>query len=197
MNPFAFYDVLFIITELSDSVEEITENDIHLFAYLSCLLSIYRKRPAAFWGYNFAFTDYGYPFSNDLQSSIVKHSSSGNTISRDQCIKVSTSGESMLNALGEMSVNSIRDDFLMAACNCSLAFPIGYIRSSILGQYDYIGSLRIGQSKLLLTSESREVIYDELSLIKDLIGINVKDLLVPSTIWLNYLFEKHLEVEGE
>jgi hypothetical protein len=65
-NAFASFDALFIARELSLKLGNAAAGEIHLFAYLGCLLSLFEGKPAAEWGYNFAGLESGSPFSPEL-----------------------------------------------------------------------------------------------------------------------------------
>ncbi len=59
MNPYAAFDALQIIASLQSIYRNVAEAEVHLFAYLSCLLSLYSGQPVGDWGYDFAGTTTG------------------------------------------------------------------------------------------------------------------------------------------
>lgn len=67
VKPEPYYDALQILNALRKSLEPISTIETHLFAYLSCILGLWRGQPLADWGYNFAVTSEGFPFSADFE----------------------------------------------------------------------------------------------------------------------------------
>src|SRR5262245_21378531 len=70
LNPEATFDCLFIIERLQANRTSLTSQEIHLFAYLGCLLWIYRKRSVEDWGDGFVGTELGAPCSQEIDWSI-------------------------------------------------------------------------------------------------------------------------------
>ena len=59
VNTDAFFDTLVLIDRISQRIGTVVGPEVHLFAYLACLLAVYRGWPSADWGYRFACTDNG------------------------------------------------------------------------------------------------------------------------------------------
>ena len=69
-SPRAYYDALHLCSQLQASLESVARAEVHLFAYLGSLLAAYRGQIPDDWGYGFAVTPDGYPFSRDLDASL-------------------------------------------------------------------------------------------------------------------------------
>src|SRR5437762_1566583 len=70
LNPVATYDTLFLADRLQKHLHSFAIAEIHLFAYLACLLSLYRETPLADWGYQFLSTEIGAPYSREIDEAM-------------------------------------------------------------------------------------------------------------------------------
>ena len=65
-NHYAIFDYLSISVKLQGVLKNFSEYEIQLFAYLSCLLSLFKKRNVSEWEYSFVATGFGAPYSSDI-----------------------------------------------------------------------------------------------------------------------------------
>ena len=72
LNPVPTYDCLFIGDALEKRFGGFAIAELHLFAYLACLLSVYSHRPAVDWGYGFVSTEIGAPFSREIELTVAE-----------------------------------------------------------------------------------------------------------------------------
>ncbi|MCP4698062.1 MAG: hypothetical protein GY862_14590 [Gammaproteobacteria bacterium] len=47
INPYAYFDCLSISARLEKTLGSVFKGEIYLFAYLACLLSLYKKHPVS------------------------------------------------------------------------------------------------------------------------------------------------------
>jgi hypothetical protein len=66
--PEDYFDCLAIAVGTPRSVAPLSVQELHLFSYLACLLALFEGRPVADWGYRFALTSKGYPFSAEFEA---------------------------------------------------------------------------------------------------------------------------------
>jgi hypothetical protein len=91
----AYYDALAVSRQLENQLGDVAVAEVHLFAYLACLLALYKGHSPSVWGYAFAVTDYGYPFSGEIQNAIDIHL-------KTRCLlRSTTSGPEYLNVSPE------------------------------------------------------------------------------------------------
>ena len=77
VNPYAAFDSLYISAALGTNIRRPVVAEIHAFAYLACLLSLYRGQPVSDWGYGFAGTRDGSPFSPEIEGAVRAMASTG------------------------------------------------------------------------------------------------------------------------
>ncbi|MBT0664121.1 hypothetical protein KI809_07380 [Geobacter pelophilus] len=187
-NPSSYFDVLSITSKLSNSMQKVSIAEIHLFSYLSCLLWLYKKQPVAFWGYPFAATPQGHPYSADLDESIKYLLRNGTVaISDDKHIIVTPSGETEFSELLKMTMFTEREPYLEGACSCVLAMPIGMIRNGIMNEPEINNSIALAQKRMLLTTDGVDMLYEQFDVLSKAIGVAVDDLMIPSVVWVTYL----------
>jgi hypothetical protein len=187
-NSYASFDFLFIAEELSVKLGSATVGEVHLFAYLGCLLSLFKGQPVSEWGYGFAGLEAGAPFSPDLQESCAELERAGfvkNTMSQ---MTVTEIGRQQIEILGDFATLGGRKPYLAAACASLLSFPVGMVRSAMSMEPGLRPVWNVGGMRPLLAITSLEQLHEHFDSLIMAVG-QTSDLLVPSTVWLTYLFE--------
>lgn len=189
LNPFAFYDSLALTDKLQGVLGSCVRSEIHLFSYLSCLLSLYEKYPAADWGYSFAGTQYSAPFSKEVEDAINISINYGLLNEDDQYIRISMRGILECKNLLRLGQNMQRERFLDGACSSVLAIPVNILRTSLLSEPGLKTSTQLSSPRLLLdeSNPSLVLLYDQFQLLSKTIGVELDDLMVPAVLWLTYL----------
>jgi hypothetical protein len=189
LNPFAFYDILALSNKLQVNLGSCVRSEIHLFSYLSCLLSLYKKCPSADWGYSFAGTEYSSPFCKDIEDAITMAINYGLLIEADQYIQISKRGIQEYQNLFRLRQNIQRETFLDGACSSVLAIPVNILRSSLLSEPGLKTSTQLVSPRLLLdeSNPSLVLLYDQFQVLSKTIGVELENLMVPAVLWLTYL----------
>lgn len=189
LNPFAFYDSLALSNKLQGVLGSCVRSEIHLFSYLSCLLSLYKKCPAADWGYSFAGTQYSAPFSKEVEDAINISINYGLLNEADQYIRISRRGVLECQNLSRLGQNIQRERFLDGACSSVLAMPVNILRDSLLSEPGLNTSTKLSSPRLLLdeSNPSLVLLYDQFQALSKTIGVELDDLMVPAVLWLTYL----------
>ena len=193
INPAAYFDSLSIVLRLQKRLGEPSTAEISLFSYLSCLLWLYKKNPVSTWGYDFALTPRTYPFSADLQNSIMTLRANGFIrLSDEFYIHITPQGEQEYQQLKEFSTMAEREPFLEGACSSLLALPYGVIRNTLQQEPDVRATMELSQSRALLTENDMDSLYEQFNALSAAIGIDMNDLMIPAVVWLKYLAKVQL-----
>lgn len=189
LNPFAFYDTLALSNSLQGILGNCVRSEIHLFSYLSCLLSLYKKNPIADWGYSFAGTYYSSPFSMEIEDAINFSISYGYITEANQYINISEHGLIEYKKLSILKQNIQRERFLSGASSSTLAIPVNALRESLGSEPGLKASSHQISPRLLLdeSNPSLVLLYDQFQALSKTIGIDLVDLMVPAVLWLTYL----------
>lgn len=195
MKPDAYYDTLAISAKLADSFESVAPSEIHLFAYLSCLLSLYSGKTASDWGYGFVATENGSPYSPEVDDALRFLVREGYLYESNGYLTIIDEGLQDYVELGELMRNQEREPFLNGSCASVLAMPIGLIRQAISSDHDMNVAPAFGDTRGLLTDSSVEDLHEAFALLSREIGVGVNDLMVPAVVWLNYLSQANEATE--
>jgi len=186
-NPQAVFDCLYIGRSLTTSLGTIAEAELHLFAYLSCLLFLYKGHPASDWGYEFTSTHTGAPYSLALQASVQGLIGASLLRASGEFLVLEPAGIEECNQLSALSLNSERIAFLEAACSSQLMLPVGIIRMAISEEPTLRPTVKYATSRRLLDGPATVRLYEQFDALNQAVGSETPDLLVPASVWLTYL----------
>lgn len=187
-SSYASYDFLFVAEELSPRVGLVAVGEIHLFAYLGCLLSLFKGQPVAEWGYSFAGLESGSPFSPELQDAYKELERAGFVSSSAGGVAVTEVGRQQIEVFNTLRTFMSRKLFLGAACASLLSFRVGMVRAAMSMEPGLRPVLSVGGMRPLLAMTSLEQLHEHFDALFRVLG-ETSDLLVPSTVWLTYLLE--------
>ena len=189
-SPRAYYDALHLCSELQVSLESVARAEVHLFAYLGSLLAAYRGQVPDDWGYGFAVTPDGYPFSRDLDASMDLLVHRGSLLAdADGYFRTSSHGSLELEALGTLSATRENRAFLVGACGAALVMPVGIIREALGREWDLQRVPDVSRAELLPTEIGRELRGEHFSALRQAFPADPGDLMIPAVVWLTYLAE--------
>jgi hypothetical protein len=191
--PEAFYDTLSLAHKLDDYLDGFRDEEIHLFAYFSLLLFLYKKNSLVDWRYKFTINREGYPFSACLNDSIQLHIRNGIFETQDDFYKISTRGVDEFNRFKNMELFKKREEFLNTACTASIAVPYSLTRKALRNEPGLIQARQMNDKRWIIDDNDQMHAYRNFAEISKKIGIDVTDLLIPAVTWINYLNEQAKE----
>lgn len=185
--PEAYFDALAVMCDAPASAMPMTVIETHLYAYLGCILGLFKGQAIGDWGYPFAVTSEGFPFSVQFENArsmvitrgLADEDGQGMLTARHD--EMSTEIDSLLT-FGSWSDRRL---WLRAATQCALALPVGSIRHAISQSPGVATSARLGQRRQLLQADDIELLYGEYQIVSSVLGTDVHDLLSPAVIWLS------------
>jgi hypothetical protein len=189
VEPAAAFDSLAICRELSARFKGAAESEVHLFAYLACLLSLYRGWPVSSWGYGFAGTKEGAPFSKELDAAISALDRLGYLERHEGLFILGVEGEKLREELLQIASNRKRLEFLVGACSATTVMPLGLVREALSRSPD-LSSVAAGEhTRALLDKPSIALLHEHFAMLSEAIGIQIEDLIVPAATWLTCLVQ--------
>jgi hypothetical protein len=186
-SPESVFDVLTVAAELADAPHGVSRVETHLFDYLACLLSVYRGRPASDWGPLFIRSEWGSPFSPDIEDAVETLLATGYVEAGGELLVLGRPGRQLLQQMRSLRICSDRQPFLEAACSSVLAMPVGRIRAALSQEPTAQSASYRRTAGTLLAGPATELLYKQFSALSEAIGVQVSDLFVPSVVWLTYL----------
>ena len=187
-SPEPAFDVLAITLNLEDVLDGVTPAETHLFAYLSCLLALYRRSPVAEWGYTFTRTEWGTPFATAVADSVDALRACG-FLEPGERLRLAEGGRAFVRALMSFGQYASRSECVEAACASALAMPPGEMRDALHAEPGLARASAARGPQPLLDGAAQDALYEHFRMLGEAIGVDVEDLMVPSTVWLAYLAE--------
>ena len=192
MNSKASFDSLAVSAQLSTIVGPVSIWEVQLFSYLACLLSLYSGSPPSDWGYRFTATEYGSPYSYDLDVAITRSVQFGFLETRDHLISISGAGAQELEALSTLSELQKRWVYLEPACSSALAMPVGFVRAAVHRDSTVGAVAKLETGRSLLEDMSLIQVQDQFAFVRSALGEPQRDFLSPAITWIAYFSQEEL-----
>jgi hypothetical protein len=188
MIPEAHFDCLLIVSELNAPLSGVTRLELQRIAFLACLLSIYKTQPVAEWGYKFANTGTGIPFSNHLSEAVESMLSSSRLAVDDVGrLTLTAEGHFVLERLRELQSMSSRIPCVTSAAASLVAVPTAVMSDGLEQEPTTVASqLRDGPT-MLLDEPHLHALYVHFEALAKFHPPGNSDLLSPSVLWLSYM----------
>jgi hypothetical protein len=185
--PEAYFDTLALMNDAPSSILPMSVNEMHLFSYLACIFALFKGEPLGEWGYPFAITSEGFPFSAQLDVAREISCSNGrielsdNGLMQPRPVELEAEFETILG-VGSWTK---RRASLRAATECALALPMGSIRFAVNRSPGMSTSFFLGQRGQLLEPFDVALLYEEYEVVASVLGSDASDILSPAVLWLS------------
>lgn len=196
MVPEAFFDTLRIAAELDEPLGGVSRMEIQRISFLSCLLSIYLAKPVSDWGYRFANTGAGTPFSDQLNEAVGRLIGTAELAESDGRLRITANGRAMLDMLGKHTSMAERPPCLEAACASMLAVPRSTLSDGLDQEPTIAASHLKSGATMLLEEPYLSMLHDHFSVLAQVIPPSQGDLFSPSVLWLSYMAQTKLQGEA-
>jgi hypothetical protein len=189
VNPIALYDAIVLADRICQRIGSVVGPEIHLFSYLACLLAVYRGWPPTDWGYRFACTENGAPYSHDIQYATEELLSLGHLSISGEAMLLTQDGKDIESFLSSLVTQRKRLPYLDGATASLLGMSVGVVRYAVSQEPTIKQAVALFRNQLLLDDINQQLIYEEFDKITTAIGTDAPDLMVPAVIWLTALAE--------
>jgi hypothetical protein len=186
----AGHDALYISNALSRFAGGAAAVELHLFAYLACLLSIYGGRTAERWRYPFVATPAGAPFAEILAAETDGLRAAGMLLDEGPLLVLSDDGRELLDSLGELSSSRDRAPYLEAGCSTASILPLPTVAHAVAAEPGLQNALQATAPRELLGDAELTLVDEQFGAVTEALAERVADrgdLLVPAALWLSYL----------
>lgn len=194
--PNAYADVVTLLHVAPRSAIPLSVAELHLFAYLGRILSLFDGLPIADWGYDFVVTSEGFPFSAQLDEGLKAASRLG-LVTDDfdgELVPAETAIAAEYEVLTKISDACRRSAWLRAATHCSLSIPSGSIRYAVNHSPGLAAATSSGQRRMLLQPTDVASLYAQYAVVRNALGEIDHDLLAPAIVWLSaYVVAKNTD----
>lgn len=189
----ATYDAL-LITERLGRHNPPARIDVHTFAYLACLMSVFSGQPAFEWGYSFSAVPPTLPFSPLLDRAIEQLSESNYVTSASQIdsadlaeFTLTDAGRVELDFLSSLHLLSPRIQFLESATSSAVFTSSAAVVNSLANESQLATAMKLNSSRQLLSETSIARLYREFDALSKAIGRDDVNLIVPASMYVTYL----------
>lgn len=187
ITPEAYCDALLILNDSPKSLLPMSVTEMHLFSYLGCILALFQGEPVGDWGYSYAVTEQGFPFSAEFEEARKVLHSHGLLEMDDnnlqQAIQPALNNElAMVLSIGSWQKRSL---WIRAAMQCALTFPLGLIRAAVSQTPSTELAIALRRTCKLLDTDDVKLLYEQYDIVNSVLGSDAHDILSPAVIWLS------------
>jgi hypothetical protein len=192
MRAEAYFDAAYLAQALPHVEEGLPTLEIHLFAYLSCAMSLFDGVPVAQWGYSFASTPHGAPFSSDVEAALNALLARGLVAQRGVgTLEALAACSSEVAELASFSLNRRRVRYLRAACDAALAVPITKVHGAVVSDPEIGPARALESSRTLLSGPGIGVMHECFRALRDAFPVRSGgELGLPAIAWVSYLAQE-------
>lgn len=194
-NPYSTYDCLSLIFKLQRLLGDVAVDELHMFSYLSCLLSLYDGKSVSYWNYGFIKNRLGAPYSSSLYDAICNLDSMRSIILNHGYIQITEKGKSQLELLNSLDLNKSRERYLSSSVKCIEYSPYSTVKEALFNEPVLKDSFGTLDRKSLIDKEdfSLQLLYDQFNhLHKALEGQYSEHLVVPAMTWMSFLLNHQI-----
>ena len=189
INPEAIYDLLFIADRLKDINGAFSSSEIHLFAYLACLLSLYGDQAVADWGYVFVGTEQATPFSPDIDAALRLLKERGNLLLTRSGLEITPYAHKILETFSRLDMNRERERYLLGACSVAISLSSGMIGYALSKEPEIKRSNACPANRYLLEEAGLSQLYGHFAALRRGLGTSCSDLRILALSWLVALYK--------
>lgn len=186
----AGFDALFVCARLSRFAGGAAAVELHLFAYLACLVSIYDGREANEWQYAFVATPAGAPYAETLAQETDRLRAAGRLLDDGLLLVPSELGLRELDLVGDFASARARRPYLEAASAAASLLPLPTVVHAVTQEPGLRHALTAEASRALLGDAELTLVDEQFDAVAGALADRSsehRDLLVPTTLWLSYL----------
>jgi hypothetical protein len=188
LNPDATYDCLFMADRMQFGPGPFATAELHLFAYLACLLWLYRGRAVSDWGYPFVGTELGAPYSQAIDGAIDILVERGYFLKAGDRLRTTEAAANQLRVFSGLIMNQFREECLIAACSSMTAFSAGMVCNALTQEPDLRRAANTPMSRQLLEDAALSQLHLQFDALRDALQEMDTDLRLPAVTWLTTLY---------
>lgn len=199
MRIAAAFDCLTVVALATEVGRGPTKGEVQLLSYLASLLAVYDRKGdgASAWGYTFAVTPSGAPFSAEVAEAVDGLVAQGALEVEEGALRLSDMGQDLHAQLTELNLSRSRLGYLDSSSATALVLPLGMVRAA-LARSPQVSAVVAAQASREMFSESGLArLYEDFDAVRGVLGPGSGSLFAASVLWLNYLLERDGEGIGE
>lgn len=187
--PEANFDILYLVSNASVKYDDLHQTEIAILAYLALLLSVYDGHQPFDWGYVFSHHTLGGPDSYGIVSELGTLVGSGTLLETSRSffgIYSEPEVFRMLGVLSQLKRFHWRERYLDAAVNACFSRSLPMISQAIRQEPGLSSADALDRTTALHFGESQDL-FAYFGEFKRVLGDMRDDILVPASVWIDYL----------
>ena len=187
-------DCFLIVNALISQNNQMMRSELHLIAYMSCLLHIFKSGTFLDWGYPFYGTEDGAPFSDELEAVFSSLLDSGQILPTGESYVATINFCSVATKISTLGTVAPRLECIQASMASVCYFGSGIVREALEQEPVLRRARTAGTRRKLLAEEGLGSLYFHFKFIKERLP-EMNDLRASSLLWISSLYEtKRLEL---
>lgn len=198
--PAATFDVMVLVDELGRHGDP-GRLEIHTFAYLGCLMSVFRGEPASDWNYSFTAVPPTLPYSPTLETASSALLVSGKIVQEggvsdeeSLSFRLTATGRSDLQLLASLGSFAPRLPYLQAAAKTAVFTSLHAVVNSLSFEPQLARAVSLDRPRVLLTQVGAASLYEEFDALTQVLGPEHRELLVPASLYVSFLQARSQEL---
>lgn len=191
-------DCILLSAALCKENEQFMLSELHLFAYLACLVGLFQGWSVSQWGYAFWGTEDGAPFSDALQQEFDVLVECGAVLVTESLYRCESEQIRIADQLAVMSSMADRSGLIDASLSGLRFYGSGFVRNAMNSDPVLSNVRKAHSGRNLMIEEGMALLHSHFEKLRRVVppGSSPK---VPSILWLATLGEvnKRKEVHGE
>jgi hypothetical protein len=183
----AAYDSLVIVDRLTPIAGGATLGEIHAFAYLACLLSLFERKPAADWGYEFTALPPTLPYAPSVTDAIKILEMASFLRRSDGIYSLTKAGSQDCMVWSGLGQLSWRKRYLEGATGASLVTGVPAVANDLSNEPQLQRAAEMGGPRELLEEATLIPLFEQFTALRQAAGGDVEDMLTPAAVYLAFL----------
>jgi len=186
----ASFDASIVCSSLERDLGGLRPAEIHSLCYLARLLAVFDDWPDGSWGYDFASTKAGAPFSPRLDEALSLMVATGSLAEVGETLTLSSRGRDLLERTRRLPSLARRLRCLEPACSVTLTVPLPAVTDALTNEPQLRAALSLQQTRPLLDETGLGILRPHIDGIRMTVAdiqASAVDLLVPAAVWIAYL----------
>lgn len=183
----ALFDALVIVNRLKSVADGATIGEIHAFAYLACLLSLFERSPAVAWGYPFTALPPTLPYAPAITDAVDALELAGFAVRQGDLYVLTESGAVECSIWMDLRQLAWRRRYIDGATGASLVVGVPAVTSDLGNEPQLQRAAILGRPGELLDEATLAPLFEQFAALRQAVGEDAQDLLTPAAIYLTFL----------
>lgn len=133
LNIAAVYDVLTLLNLSPSQLDGLSVDELHLFCYSACVLSLFKAHLVSDWQYTFCSTTHDVPFAMDITSALnwLQAKALVSIDSKLSKVKITDNGRNFLHKIHGHGQWSWRGEFLESLSYLTARYPVNVVSQAL------------------------------------------------------------------